>query len=210
VILYRIKGIKNDEITDVSAKVFSLLRLFTFTLSFDGKEVRSKAYVLFFKVHDSSKPKKKKEEEPESSKEEGENSPDEKESMLEVLKRNKDLLLSEETKALLERTLYRVKRIVKHILPKKISGEAHFSAGLPDNTGYIMGSFGMFYPSMIGKVKLYPDFDSDAFFEGKGLVKGRFFLIAVIILALRIFLDKQMRKLISALKGRTKDGRHTT
>lgn len=208
-ILYRIKGIKNDEITDVSAKVFSLLRLFTFTVSFDGKEVKSKAYLLFFKVHDSSKPKIKKEEESEASKEESEK-PEEKESTLEVLKRNKDLLLSDETKALLERTLNRVKRIIKHILPKKISGEAHFSAGSPDNTGYIMGLFGMFYPSMVGRVKLYPDFDSDAFFEGKGLIKGRFFLIAVIILALRIALDKQMRKLISALKGRTKDGRHTT
>ena len=208
-IIYRIKGIKNDEITDVSAKVFSLLRLFTFTVSFDGKDVLTKAYILFFKVHDSSKPKKK-EESKEETQTESEEPEEEKESMIEILKRNKDLLLSDETKALLERTLNKLKRIIKHILPKKITGEAHFSAGSPDNTGYIMGLFGMLYPSFNGNVKLYPDFDSDAFFEGKGLIKGRFFLLAVLILALRIALDKQMRKLISALKGRTKDGRHTT
>ena len=208
-IIYRIKGIKNDEITDVSAKVFSLLRLFTFTVSFDGKDVLTKAYILVFKVHDSSKPKKK-EEPKEETQTESEEPEEEKESMIEILKRNKDLLLSDETKALLERTLNKLKRIIKHILPKKITGEAHFSAGSPDNTGYIMGLFGMLYPSFNGNVKLYPDFDSDAFFEGKGLIKGRFFLLAVLILALRIALDKQMRKLISALKGRTKDGRHTT
>ncbi|MBO4807957.1 MAG: hypothetical protein J5537_02870 [Lachnospiraceae bacterium] len=208
-IIYRIKGIKNDEITDVSAKVFSLLRLFTFTVSFDGKDVLTKAYILFFKVHDSSKPKKK-EEPKEETQTESEEPEEEKESMIEILKRNKDLLLSDETKALLERTLNKLKRIIKHILPKKITGEAHYSAGSPDNTGYIMGLFGMLYPSFNGNVKLYPDFDSDAFFEGKGLIKGRFFLLAVLILALRIALDKQMRKLFSALKGRTKDGRHTT
>ena len=208
-IIYRIKGIKNDEITDVSAKVFSLLRLFTFTVSFDGKDVLTKAYILFFKVHDSSKPKKK-EEPKEETQTESEEPEEEKESMIEILKRNKDLLLSDETKALLERTLNKLKRIIKHILPKKLTGEAHFSAGSPDNTGYIMGLFGMLYPSFNGNVKLYPDFDSDAFFEGKGLIKGRFFLLAVLILTLRIALDKQMRTLISALKGRTKDGRHTT
>ena len=166
--------------------------------------------ILFFKIHDSSKPKKKKDEKPEEEARDDEKPEEEKESMVEILKRNKDLLLSDETKSLLERTLNKVKRIIKHILPKKITGEAHFSAGSPDNTGYIMGLFGMLYPSLKGKVKLYPDFDSDAFFEGKGLIKGRFFLIAVVILAIRIALDKQMRKLISALKGRTKDGRHTT
>ena len=208
-IIYRIKGIKNDEITDVSAKVFSLLRLFTFTVSFDGKDVLTKAYIPFFKVHDSSKPKKK-EEPKEETQTESEEPEEEKESMIEILKRNKDLLLSDETKALLERTLNKLKRIIKHILPKKITGEAHYSAGSLDNTGYIMGLFGMLYPSFNGNVKLYPDFDSDAFFEGKGLIKGRFFLLAVLILALRIALDKQMRKLFSALKGRTKDGRHTT
>ena len=209
-IIYRVKGNKNDEITDVSAKVFSLLRLFTLTLSFDGKDVITKAYILFFKVHDSSKPKKKKEEKPDTPKEEEEKPSEEKESIIEVLKRNKELLLSEETKALLERTLDRVKRIIRHILPKKMTGEAYFSACSPDNTGYIMGLFGMLYPSFNGNVKLYPDFDSEAFFRGKGLIKGRFFLIAVLILVIKIALDKQMRKLISALKGRTKDGRHTT
>ncbi|MBO4377025.1 MAG: hypothetical protein J5811_07015 [Lachnospiraceae bacterium] len=168
----------------------------------DDETYLVKAYLFCFKLFDSSKKKVKKEKPKpkEEQKEEKEEEESEKKSIFSKIKDNKDLLLSDETKALIEKTILEVKHLLKHLLPRKISGYIDYSLGSPENTGYVMALAGMIRPDILTKVRISPDFENDSYVRLNLKAKGHFVLIYILIIALRILLNKQTRQLISCLK----------
>lgn len=195
---YGAKGYKKDDDINIRFRFSWLFNAIRVNGVYDGDDPVIKAWFLFIKVFDSRKVKEK----PEKPKEEKpkEEEPEEKKtSIVDKLKANKDLLLSEDTKELIADTLYKVKRMIRHILPRKVKGELDYSMGEPDLTGYILAIYGMLYPGVYKHLTVRPDFEREQFFDGKGELKGHFFVIVFVVLALRIALDKRMIRIIKCL-----------
>ena len=85
--------------------------------------------------------------------------------------------------------------ILKHIRPKKITGYVKFGFDDPALTGQVLGVAGMFYPVLPKKLAVIPDFE-EARLEADVKVKGRIFLIVLIVHGLKIYRDKYVNRVI--------------
>ena len=90
-------------------------------------------------------------------------------------------------------------RVLKHILPRRISGFIRFGLSDPARTGQISGILAMLYPKMPEKLEVIPDFQ-EACFEADTVFKGHVFLIYIIIQGLKIILNKNVRLLIKVVR----------
>ncbi|MBQ9063620.1 MAG: DUF2953 domain-containing protein [Eubacterium sp.] len=90
-------------------------------------------------------------------------------------------------------------RVLKHVLPRRISGFIRFGLSDPARTGQICGILAMLYPKMPEKLEVIPDF-REACFEADTVFKGRVFLIYFIIQGLKIILNKNVRLLIKVVR----------
>ena len=90
-------------------------------------------------------------------------------------------------------------RVLKHVLPRRISGFIRFGLSDPARTGQICGILAMLYPKMPEKLEVIPDFQ-EACFEADTVFKGHVFLIYIIIQGLKIILNKNVRLLIKVVR----------
>lgn len=81
--------------------------------------------------------------------------------------------------------------ILKITMPSKLKGWLHFGMSNPASTGQILGVFGALLPFYGDKVQISPDFEEEVL-EGEGRLVGRLFLIQYVILAVKIYLDKDL------------------
>lgn len=199
---YRVKGNNKDANVWVKGRISWLFSLFRLNILFEDNKLSLKAYFLFFKVMDSDKKSSKaaknvvKEEKTEEEHDESNNF---KEIVDKIIK-NKDLLLSDATKDTIYNMLESTKSLVKHILPRKIKGDIIYSLGSPDNTGYLLGIICMLYGIIPEGLNIDGDFDSDAYVSFDVSLKGHFFGIIFVIVALRTIKDKNIRKIIDTFK----------
>lgn len=92
------------------------------------------------------------------------------------------------------RLTYRsLKRILKHILPTKLKSTLIFGTGDPCSTGQVLGVFAILYSFYGGDVKITPDFENQRF-EGKHYAKGRIRLATLLIIVIKLILDKQFKQ----------------
>ena len=96
--------------------------------------------------------------------------------------------------------------ILKSILPKKIKGKAIFGKeNAPDTVGMVYSLYSVLY-SRIGKsFILYPEFERDIL-TGDVIIKGRIFIFILIFAVIRIYFDKNVKKLLKMLKKEKKNG----
>ncbi len=96
--------------------------------------------------------------------------------------------------------------ILKSILPKKIKGKATFGKeNAPDTVGMVYSLYSVLY-SRIGKsFILNPEFERDIL-TGDVIIKGRIFVFVLIFAAIRIYFDKNIKKLLKMLKKEKKNG----
>lgn len=89
----------------------------------------------------------------------------------------------------------------KKMRPKKIEGELIFGTGDPASTGQMLGAIAVFYGFYPEKLQIVPDFE-EARFEGDIQLKGQIRLFYVIVTAIRLIADKNVRYMMKKINSR--------
>lgn len=104
------------------------------------------------------------------------------------------------THAALKLVLKKLKKLLHHIAPKKMSGEVRFGLDDPSKTGTILAGVSALYPVYAGKVKFTPNFE-EAEFSGHLEMKGRIFLYYAVYTALTVYFNKNVKYVIQFFKN---------
>ena len=91
-------------------------------------------------------------------------------------------------------------RLIKHILPKKISGYIVYGFDDPSATGKSAALLSIFYPVLPEKLEISPCFEG-AMLECDLQIKGRIFLIYVLVHGLKIYFNKEVKIAMGRVKG---------
>lgn len=91
-------------------------------------------------------------------------------------------------------TYQSLKKLLKHILPTKLRSRIIFGTGDPCTTGQALGIMAILYSFYGDKVQITPDFENKRF-EGKHLARGRIRLITILIIVIKLILDKRFKQL---------------
>ena len=110
---------------------------------------------------------------------------------LEDLKDKKDFIFYERTQNAIHHVLSMVMKMLKHILPSKLSGEVELGLKSPADTGQVIAIASMLMPLHKNKVRIIPDFENEHI-DADVKLKNWIFLIVVLVLALRIILNKDV------------------
>lgn len=95
-----------------------------------------------------------------------------------------------------------VKKLLKHILPTKLISRIVFGTGDPCSTGQALGAMSILYSFYGDKIQIIPDFENKRL-EGKHYARGRIRLVTILIIVIKLMLDKrfqQLRKNFQILK----------
>ena len=118
------------------------------------------------------------------------------------------LLQREEVKRTLYNVLRMLGKILKHIRPRKLEVVAHVGMDDPSVTGQIMAIQGILYPWLADHVTIYPYFEEKKL-EGRFYIAGHTILGVLLVLAIRIVLNKDFLTLLRILRKKevAKNGR---
>lgn len=94
--------------------------------------------------------------------------------------------------ALCKDSLVRLFRMIK---PRKVKIKGTAGLGSPDNTGYMCAAIGVISPFLKKQIQIIPDFENFVI-EGNAVIKGRIYLFVVLIIAIKLFFDKNIRKVM--------------
>lgn len=112
----------------------------------------------------------------------------------------RSLLEKPYTKKVLKDGKVLLKKMWKHVRPRKLQGNIHFGLEDPATTGQLLGVVGMLYPVYRNHFVIAPDFEQQIF-EGKIYAKGRVQIGRMTFLALRFMLTRDFFKTVQ--KART-------
>lgn len=110
-----------------------------------------------------------------------------------------DLITSERTKRTLNYGLRIVKKIFAAFKPTKLKGRFRFGFDDPSTTGRILSVLAVTYPITRDKIEIIPEFD-EKIIEGNLFIKGRIFIITLLIQGWKLYFNKDIRKLAKDLK----------
>ncbi len=105
-----------------------------------------------------------------------------------------DFLRDELNKEGMHITFSSIKRLIKHILPTKLSVKLTFGTGDPCSTGQALGALSILYSFYGDKIQITPDFERSVL-EGEYLVVGRIRLVSILIIVVKLILDKRFKQL---------------
>ena len=112
----------------------------------------------------------------------------------------RSLLEKPYTKKVLKDGKVLLKKMWKHVRPRKLQGSIHFGLEDPATTGQLLGVVGMLYPVYRNHFVIAPDFEQQIF-EGKIYAKGRVQIGRMKFLLLRFMLTRDFFKTVQ--KART-------
>lgn len=92
-------------------------------------------------------------------------------------------------------------RFFKHIMPLKHRIKLEFGTGSPDTTGEILGALAVIMALTGMNIQVMPDFDN-AIFRGDIYMKGRIRLFNILIIALKVYFNKELRRVADKLINR--------
>ncbi len=104
----------------------------------------------------------------------------------------RDFWQLEETQALLQKALGRLKRILKSTFPRKIEANVLFGTGSPDTTGYVMAVYGIMLPYLGPQVNVTPDFEQQIL-QGRLKAKGHISAFTFLRHVLSVLFDKNLK-----------------
>ena len=90
-------------------------------------------------------------------------------------------------------------RLIKHILPSKIYFSSEYGSNDPEKVAKIMEIYGLLNPFLPKGIYIKPGFDAN-YFRFNADIKGHFYLIYILIIGLKCFFNKKLRKFIKLLK----------
>ncbi|MCR5486835.1 MAG: DUF2953 domain-containing protein [Lachnospiraceae bacterium] len=95
-----------------------------------------------------------------------------------------------------------LKKLLRHIRPRKFNANILLGFEDPSITGQIYGIYWSFWDLHHGKrIRLTPDFENDCF-QGDFIIKGHVILFFVLIAAIRVYFNKKIRRLIGIVKNK--------
>lgn len=95
--------------------------------------------------------------------------------------------------------LLRTKDLLWHIRPRKLKADLLLGLGDPASTGEALGYIFAFYPVYREGLHVTPDFDRKVI-DGDVKLKGHIILLIVLIAALRVYFDKDIRRLYAQIQ----------
>jgi hypothetical protein len=110
-------------------------------------------------------------------------------------------LKDEGNRAALRHVFQELKAFLRYLLPTDFILDIVYNAGKPDITGKILGV--LYWRQFMFKphINIVPDFVSDNWFvKGDFFIKGRFRVVRVVRMAIRLLLDKNVRRLYKNAK----------
>lgn len=111
----------------------------------------------------------------------------------------KQVLDASENRIMYKRVWSRILKVLKSIRPRKAEAELLAGTGSPDTTGYLCALYGMLSPVLGKHVSFTADFE-EKICKGSVFVKGRITIFTLLVQALKLFFDKQIRIFIKQLK----------
>lgn len=118
-----------------------------------------------------------------------------KEKLFKKINHIKELVTDEENKAFLVFIIQRLKELLKLLKPKKYKIDLHFGFEDPSITGKILMYLSVLYGLTGLDMKINPDFEEEVK-EGEILLKGNFQLIFLVIIVVKLFLNKKFKELV--------------
>lgn len=94
----------------------------------------------------------------------------------------------------IRRLLGEVQALFCYLLPTKVCGEMIVGTGDPASTGLMIGGLSLFPVVYQENLKITPDFEEKRF-EAKGYIKGRLRMIYFVRLLLRLYKDRELKRL---------------
>lgn len=91
-------------------------------------------------------------------------------------------------------TYLSLKKLIKHILPRKLKSRLIFGTGDPSTTGKALGVFGFLYGIYGDNLQITPNFEEKVF-EGNHYVRGRIRTWTILIIVIKLLLDKRFKEL---------------
>jgi len=105
-----------------------------------------------------------------------------------------------ETKAAIHFVWDKLKRLLKHILPRKIKGYVAYGADNPATTGQVLGILSVVYARTGQVLEIRPNF-MEKQLETDVLIKGRIQLFTLLLIGIKVALNKELRQVIKEFKG---------
>lgn len=94
----------------------------------------------------------------------------------------------------------RLFKLIRHIIPKKIAGYIIYGFDDPSATGKSVALLSILYPVLPDKLEVSPCFEG-AMLECDVTIKGRIFLIYVLVHGLKIYFNKEVKIAMGRVKG---------
>lgn len=194
---YRAEADYNDKDNDynVHAKIHWILRIIRVNFDMDKEKRDTAAKILFFKVY----PRPEKEADTLGERKAPEDSPINKikykiSSLYVKIKRILYMINDERDQKAVQELLLRVKKLLWHIRPRKLDINLLLGMDDPATTGEITGMIYSFYPVYTKHLHFTPEFDRKVI-DADSSTKGYIQLIFVLIAFVRVYFDKDIRRL---------------
>ncbi len=114
----------------------------------------------------------------------------------------KNMILEETNQNAFRLLLGEFRYLLRHYSPKKVYGTVRFAMGNPDQTGKVLGAISLFPGWSRYRIVVTPDFASEVFYlKGNLTVKGHVRALHVLVSGFRMIKDKNIRQLITNLRG---------
>lgn len=110
------------------------------------------------------------------------------------------ILKEPESKRALSFAWDKLKKTLRHILPRKIKGYVIYGNEDPAVTGKIFGVIAMVYAALGPVLKLMPDFEQERF-ECDVEFRGRLQIATLLFLLLKIYFHQELRQMIQRVKA---------
>ena len=115
------------------------------------------------------------------------------------IKRWQTLWNEESTQAALHFLTEKGRKLIRHVLPRKIRGSITFGCEDPALTGQILGAVAIAYPLYGKGVAVYPRFE-EKILEGQLQVKGRIVVACLLWQAWKIYRNPDVRKTLKKIR----------
>lgn len=118
-----------------------------------------------------------------------------KEKLVAKINKIKTIITDEENKEFAKFILLRVKELIKLIRPKKYKIDLHFGFEDPATTGKVLMYLSVIYGLTGLDMKINPEFEEEIK-EGEVVLKGSLQLFFVLIIAIKLLLNKKFKELV--------------
>lgn len=108
----------------------------------------------------------------------------------------KNFLSSEKTKKALSLVWSDGKALIRHVFPRKLSGNVRFDSEDPAVTGAVLALLGMTIPMHKNCIKVTPLFENENYLAGHIRLKGRFYGIVFLWTFLEIYFNNNVKYVI--------------